>query len=308
MFVRVFVLGGTGAVGRPAVRALIAADHRVDALARSAEKAAELEACGARPVEVSMYDEGGLRAAFDGHDAVVNLATALPSTGRMLSIAAWSAAHRLRMVGSSNVVDAALAAGVGRLLQESVVMVYPDGGSSWIDETVPHDVYAHARGNLCAEASARRFTDAGRVGVVLRFGVFYGRGADHSEELASFARRHVSPVIGRGDGYVSSIHVTDAASAVTAALAVDSGTYNVVDDEPLTKRANARALSDAVGAKAWAHPPGRAATLLGTRTTALTRSLRVSNAKLRATADWAPRYPSAREGWVATARSLDLVS
>jgi len=36
----------------------------------------------------------------------------------------------------------------------------------------------------------------------------------------------------------------------------------------------------------------------------LTRSLRVSNAKLRRETGWAPRYRSAREGLIATAGAL----
>ena len=54
--------------------------------------------------------------------------------------------------------------------------------------------------------------------------------------------------------------------------------------------------------------PGRAALLFGDRLTSLTRSLRVSNARLRATTGWAPRYPSARQGWIATAAALETVA
>jgi hypothetical protein len=56
-----------------------------------------------------------------------------------------------------------------------------------------------------------------------------------------------------------------------------------------------------VGARAW---PGWVA-LFGDRLTSLTRSLRVSNARFRAATGWAPRYPSAREGWIATATALN---
>jgi hypothetical protein len=54
----------------------------------------------------------------------------------------------------------------------------------------------------------------------------------------------------------------------------------------------------------WLHGPGRAALVFGDRLTSLTRSLRVSNARFRAATGWAPRYPSAREGWIATAEAL----
>lgn len=85
---------------------------------------------------------------------------------------------------------------------------------------------------------------------------------------AALARHHIGVQLGAPNGYVSSIHVADAAGAAVAALGVPTGTYNVVDDEPLTKRQYTDALARAAGAPVWA-----------------------------------PRYPSAREGWLAMAGS-----
>ena len=167
-------------------------------------------------------------------------------------------------------------------------MVYPDRGAEWIDEDVPPDRYPMAEGNLAAEANARRFTGAGGRGMVLRFGWFHGPGAAHSEELLALARRHVATMLGPADGFVSSIHVADGGAAVAAALAAPAGTWNVVDDEPLTKRAFADALGAAVGVTPWIRPPGRAALLLGDRTTSLTRSLRIANGRFREATGWAP--------------------
>ena len=301
---RCFVTGGTGAVGSHAVPALVAAGHEVTALARTPDKAAALERQGATPVTVSLFDRDALADALSGHDAVANLASSLPPTWRFVQSRAWRQNDRIRTEGSATVVDAALDAGVGRLVQESVAMLYPDGGAGWIDEDVPADPFPIARGNLAAEASAHRFTEAGGIGVVLRFGWFYGPGARHAEEFLALARRHVVPVLGAPDTYVSSIHVADAGAAVAAALDAPAGTYNVVDDEPLTKRDFAAALAGAAGARPWVRGPGRLARLLGDRTTSLTRSLRVSNARFREATGWAPRYPSAREGWPATAAAL----
>jgi hypothetical protein len=78
-----------------------------------------------------------------------------------------------------------------------------------------------------------------------------------------------------------------------------------VDDEPLTKRAYADALAAAAGRRVCLRVPGRLALLLGDRTTSLTRSLRVSNARFRTASGWAPMYPSARDGWIATAEALE---
>jgi nucleoside-diphosphate-sugar epimerase len=301
---KVFVTGGTGAIGGHAVPALLAAGHEVTALARSPEKAAELSERGAEPVRVSLFDRAALAAAMAGHAAVVNLATAIPPMSRFMRRGAWRDNDRIRTEGSATIVDAAIDAGVDRVLQESVSMLYPDRGAEWIDEAVPTDRYPMARGNLAAEANTRRFSDAGGTGVVLRFGWFYGPGATHSEQLLALARRHVCIQMGRADGYVSSIHVADGGAAVAAALHAPAGTFNVVDDEPLTKRDYAEALARAPRTRAWVRAPGRAALLLGSRSTSLTRSLRVSNQMLRTSTGWAPRYPSAREGLIATAGAL----
>ena len=301
---RVFVIGGTGAVGSHAVPALRDAGHEVTALARTPATAARLADQGARPATVSMFDRSALAAAFGGHDAVANLASAIPPVARFMSSRAWRENDRVRTEGSAAVVDAAIAAGVDRVVQESVSMLYRDQGAAWIDEDAPTDRYPMANGNHAAEANAHRCTAAGGVGVVLRFGWFHGPGATHSEQFLALARRHVCVAMGRPGSYVSSIHVGDAGAAVAAALHAPAGTFNVVDDEPLTTRGFADALATAVDTTCWLRVPGRAALLLGDRSTSLTRSTRVSNARFRHTTGWAPRYASAREGLIATAAAL----
>jgi nucleoside-diphosphate-sugar epimerase len=194
--------------------------------------------------------------------------------------------------------------GVSRLVQESVSMLYRDQGARWVDEDAPIDRYPMARGNLAAETNAHRFSQAGGTGIVLRFGWFHGPGAAHSEQLFALARRHLGLVLGPPSSYVSSIHVADAAAAVAAALHAPARTFNIVDDEPLTKREYAEALARAAGTAMWLRGPGRAALVFGDRLTSLTRSLRVSNARFRTATGWAPRYPSARESWIATATAL----
>jgi nucleoside-diphosphate-sugar epimerase len=298
----VFVTGGTGAIGGYAVPALVGAGHTVTALARSGAKAEMLKTQGATPALVSLFDREALSAALSGCDAVVNLASSLPSTTAFLRRSAWRECERVRTEGSAAVVDACLRAGVPTLIQESVAMIYADGADGWINEDHPVDHYPIARGNHAAEASAQRFADAGGCAIVLRFGVFYGHGAAHSEQIVALARRHIGFVPGAGDGYLSSIHVADAAAAVVAALNRQGGTFNVVDDEPVTKRDHARMCAEAVGTRPWVTGPGRLGLLLGDRLTSLTRSLRVSNKRFRTATGWSPRYPSVREGYQEMAR------
>lgn len=298
-----FVTGGTGAIGGHTVPLLVAAGHDVTALARSEVKAEVLRSQGATAVEVSLFDRAELADAFSGHDVVVNLASALPAPQRFVVRSAWKECQRIRTEGSAAVVDAALAAGVRRYIQESVVMIYRDGGDRWIDEEWAVDRYPIAQGNHAAESSARRFAQSGRDAVVLRFGLFYGPGAAHSEQILNLARHHIAFQAGRPDGYMSSIHLADGARAVVAALHCPVGTYNIVDDVPVTHEDNVQAMTEAVGTTAWIAGPGRLALFMGDRTTSMTRSLRVSNGHFCAVTDWSPRYPSVREGYRAMADS-----
>ena len=296
---RVFVTGATGALGPYALTALIAAGHQVTALVNNPVKTPLVTVVGATPVNVSLFDPNALALAFEGHDAVVNLASALPSTLRFNSNRAWKQCHRVRREGSRSVIDAALHAGVNRVIQESVALIYPDCSDAWIDESVALEPYPAAEGNLAAESSAERLTASGGHGVVLRFGWFYGHGARHSEQLLGLARHHITPLFGRADGYVSSIHLADAGAAVVAALQVPAGRYNIVDDEPLTKRDFAAALADATNTTSWLRGPGRLALLRpGMPSIGLSRSLRVSNKAIRDTSPWIPQFPSARSGLI----------
>lgn len=302
---KVFVTGGTGAIGRHAVSALVDAGHAVTALARNADKAAILQQQGAKPVEVSIFDKASLAEVFAGHDAIVNLATALPATADFRKISAWSQNMRIRTEGSAAVVDAALEVGVPRVIQESVSMIYRDNGSEWIDETWPTDDFPMAQSNLAAEASASRFSSSGGTSIILRFGWFYGPGAKHSEEFLALARKWgVCIMMGGAKTYLSSIHVADGGRAVAEALTAPADTYNVVDDGPLTKRDYADAIANAAGRKYYVRAPGRIAELLGDGTTSLTRSLRVSNSTFKGATGWTPKFPSAREGWLAMAAEL----
>src|SRR4051794_5762215 len=133
----IVITGCTGVIGRRAVRELLAAGHRVTGVTRSARGRERLESLGARAVEVDVFDEASLRRAFDGADAVVNLLTHIPSVDRMADPSAWDENNRLRTRASAAIARAAHAAGVKRLVQESIAFVYADGGDAWLDEDAP---------------------------------------------------------------------------------------------------------------------------------------------------------------------------
>lgn len=295
----VFVAGATGVVGLPAVRALLADGHRVTAVARSPEKAAALRALGAAPVAVDLFDPGAVKATTADHDVIVNLTTKIPPVAKAWRAGAWAENERIRQEVSTHLVDAALAHGAERYVQEALAFAYADHGDAWIDEDEPIDPPPGLEGVQHAEANAARVTAAGAVGVVLRFGNFYGPGSGHTEDTLRLARRRVSTALGPGDAYWSLVHADDAAAAVAAALGAPAGAYNVVDDEPLTRDQNDRAIADALGVRPLRRPPRALARFAEGRAPIMTRSIRVSNARFTEATGWAPAHASGREGWAA---------
>jgi nucleoside-diphosphate-sugar epimerase len=299
---RVFVAGATGVLGRRAVPALAAAGHDVTALVRSPAKAALVRSLGATPVEVSLFDPDALRAAVAGHDAVCNLATHIPPLAKAAKPESWAENSRIRSEGSRNLVDAALAAGATGYVQESIAFLYGEHGDEWIDAGTAAIAESAPTGPVrAAEAEAARFAAAGGRGVVLRFGGFVAPDSDQTLAILRSARRGFAVEPGRPDGWFPSIAAGDAATAVVAALAAPSGTYDVVDDEPLRRRDARAALASAVGRR-------RLYTLPSAKRVAgpLADSQRVSNRRFRETTGWAPRVPSLRLGWPATARAAGV--
>ena len=308
MTMNVFVAGGTGVIGRASLRPLIEAGHRVRSTARGPEREALVRSLGAEPVSVDLYDPPAVRKAIRGSDAVIRLTTKIGPLSKMRGARAWAETNRLRTAGARILVDAALAERVNVYVHESVVFVYRDGGSDWLAEDAPtadggRTVLAAA---LEGEKEAERFSAAGGRGIVLRFGGFYGPGAPSSDEMLVMARKRMLVRVGSGSNYFSSIYVPDAGRAVAAALIVPAGIYNVSDDEPIHFDDYVRAVAESAGAGSPLHLPGFVGPwLFGGVWKYLSRSLRVSNAKLKAESDWTPQVRNAREGWPLTAGALD---
>jgi nucleoside-diphosphate-sugar epimerase len=293
---KVFVAGGTGQVGRRAVLGLLAAGHHVTVMARTAPASEHLRRLGAVPVTASLFDTDALRRAVAGHDVVLNLATHIPVGSAAVRPAAWREDDRIRTEGSRTLVDAALHQGVGRFVQEAVAFIYPDRGDDWITErTVPAPNPRSQAATMAATAQASRFSEAGGVGVVLRFGLFYGPDPASLDALAR-VRAGKPVVLGRAGGWLSPVHPEDAAAAVVAALGCPAGIYNVC--EPPVRRSDwAAAIGTAAGRGPAKFYPALIQRLAGPRAEPLGRSLRVDSGAFTNATGWMPAHRSTSGGW-----------
>jgi UDP-glucose 4-epimerase len=283
----IVITGSTGVIGHRAVREVLAAGHHVTGVTRSARGRERLESLGARAVEADVFDEDSLRRAFDGADAVVNVLTHVPSPDRMADPSAWEENDRLRAEASAAIARAARAAGVQRLVQESIAFVYADGGDAWLDEDAPVAGGGVATAPLTAERNARELFDGDTV--VLRFGQLIGPDSESTLATLKAARGGASIAAGPPGAYRPTLWLDDTATAIAAALRVPAATYNVVDTDPATNAEIDAALAAAVGVQAL-RPSAPQDAPQG-------RSLRVSNRRLREAGGWAPRLRAGTDGW-----------
>jgi nucleoside-diphosphate-sugar epimerase len=297
--VKVFVTGATGVLGQSAIAALCADGHDVTGLARNAEKASLVESAGARVSTVQLFDLEAMSRELDGFEAVCNLATSIPIGLSGLRRGAWKVNDRLRVEGSKVVVQAARAACVRRLVQESVSLMYADGGDDILTEQSPLVVTRAVEPSAVAESNAADFEGASRIAVILRFGQFIG---DDASTRWRLAQAKAGRAIGLGDpnGWAHVVHPDDAGAAVASALAAPAGVYNVGAD-PVRRDEMTKIFGEAVGREAPRFLSKLIVKLAGERVELMSRSQRVSSDRFHEVTGWKPQHDSFNKSWLTDA-------
>ena len=301
-----FIAGGTGAIGRVLVPLLVSAGHQVVALARSPDRARQLEQMGALPVVGDVYDAAQLArlVAESEAEVVIHQLTAFGTKDGD----PYAETIRVRIEGTRNLVSAARAAGVRRFIAQSISFMCSPVGSGLTDEETPLQLDAPAGVRALAEAIAsleRQTLDASAMsGTVLRYGWFYGPGTSYDPQgsIPTAIRKGTMPIVGTGAGTYSFIDLRDAAAATVKALAHDaSGIFNIVDDSPVRLSEWLPVAARILGAPAPGHmDEALARRQLGDlRVYYMNEQRGASNAKARRELDWQPAFPSWRAGFEA---------
>jgi nucleoside-diphosphate-sugar epimerase len=301
---RVFVAGATGAIGRALVPRLRAAGHEVTGMTRSEQRAEALRAEGAEAALCDVYDAQRVREvlAEARPEVVVNELTDIPPALDPRKFKSQMAGlNRIRTEGYRNLVDAARQAGARRLVAQSISFVYaPAPGPASEDDPVWHDAPEPFATTLRATLEGERAVlESGLEALVLRYGWFHGPGTAFAADgaTADMVRKRRYPVIGRGEGVSSFIHVEDAADATVAAVTAGAtGILNVVDDDPAPLREWLPALAEAVGARRPMRVPPFVARLAAGRFAAAfaTEQRGASNARAKEALGWTPAHATWR--------------
>jgi UDP-glucose 4-epimerase len=229
-----------------------------------------------------------VRAAIEGCDAVIHLA-AIADVSEVAADPAWAEVVNSR--GTFQVLEAARAAGIKRVVYGSTIWVY-NGQPGLADEDtnvqLPSHLYTATK--LASEMYCRAYTEQyGLECTILRFGIPFGPRARAAAVVPAFVKKALAgePLTIAGDGSQARrfVYVEDLADGVArATLAPCAGNrvYNLVGDESVTIREIADIVRDLVGDIDILHVEKRAGDFSGTE---------VSGARAARELDWTACTP-----------------
>jgi nucleoside-diphosphate-sugar epimerase len=308
---KIFVAGATGALGQQLVPQLVGHGHDVAGMTSKPHKQELVRSLGARPVVADALDPEAVAEAIASAepDVIVHELTALSGT---IDMRDWDGTfeltNRLRTAGTDHLLAAGRALKVKRFVAQSYAgWPFARSGPSVkteddaLDPTPPERMRAthNAIRYLEETVTSATWTE----GIVLRYGGFYGPGTNFSlpdGDMVDLIRKRKFPIVGKGTGVWSFVHIEDAATATVEAIEHGRrGVYNVVDDDPAPVNEWLPGAARAVGARKPMRLPrwlGRMAA--GEAAVVMMNEVRgASNAKAKRELGWQPRYPSWRQGF-----------
>jgi nucleoside-diphosphate-sugar epimerase len=303
---RIFVAGGTGAIGRPLVAALVAAGHEVTVFSRSADRVASLGLPDVVPAVGDALRRDDVVSAVQKAEpeVVINQLTNLAQSANPLAVKrGFDQTSRLRQEASVTVVAAARTAGARRVVAQSISFIYRPGPGV---RSEADPLWTEASGQIgqlagsLATLESATLGDAQVEGVVLRYGSFYGPGTYFARDglYASMISKRLLPIPGDGGGRFGMVHIDDAAAATVAALDGPTGVFNVVDDVPAPASEWLPFVATLLGAKPPRRVPEAVARVGAGKFLAylMCDQPAVSNQRARTELGWSPRYPDWHEG------------
>lgn len=247
---KIFITGGTGFIGTHFVRRMAKGQHRLRCLARPSSRTETLREIGAEVVVGDVTDKQSLLDGMRGCDWVVNLANFFEF---------WAPDPRVyrdvNILGTRNVMEAAIAAKASKVVHISTVVVY---GSAKLPITEASEVGAdcpseYARTKRAGDEVAWEFYRKGHLPLV----VIYPAGVIGPDDDKA-AGRYISNLIrGKMPAQILTrrvfpwVDVRDVAEAIARVLDKDAniGEKYLIAAENLTFGEINRMLSELSGAK-----------------------------------------------------------
>jgi len=290
----VFVAGGSGAIGIPLVKALVAARHQVTALTRASSKRDELQALGASVAVADALDRDALIAAVKAAKPthVIHQLTALPKGGPRRATDV-DPTNRLRVDGTRNLLEAAIGAGARRFLVGSFALLSPRAPAAGAED--PAAAAVRSMEDQVLDATREGLIE----GVVLRYGMFYAVDNPATMAMIDMVRKRRLPVVRGDSSRLPFVSIEDAVNATVRAMdaAPPASVYDIVDDHPTSLTEVVEAIAEFTGSPKPLRVPAWLPRLLAPYLARIMSiEMPLSNDKAKAELGWRPRYPTMRDG------------
>jgi nucleoside-diphosphate-sugar epimerase len=243
------VTGATGFLGQHLCRELVAAGYSVRGLHRDTSDTSLLKGMRVEPVLIDLADRGSLRTAFAGISTVFHIASLFREA--KFPEAEYRAVN---VEGTRNVFEAAMVAGVDRVIHCSTVGVHSHIPSPPADENEPYrpaDIYQATKAE--GERVALAYQRSGRIGgCVIRPAMIWGPGDRRTLKLFRLIQKRRLPVIGSGRTLVHWVMVSDVARAFRQAAeapGIDGEVFIVAGRESVSMSRLFQLIANALGVR-----------------------------------------------------------
>lgn len=227
---KIFIAGASGVIGRLLCKMLVENGWSVYGSTRSEGKVEMLKSLGVEPIVVDVYDEKKLLEVLISikPKIVMHQLTDLPAgldPSKMQEALVSNA--KLREVGTRNLVNASKAAGVKKMIAQSIAFVYEPSELPHTEESALLNFQDPAYGTTSKAVASleEQVLNAPFIGIVLRNGLLYGEGTGFDEPV----------------DFVPPLHVEAAAYAVFLAIDCEKNdVFNIADDDERLSTAKAK--------------------------------------------------------------------
>jgi len=307
---RIFLAGATGAIGKRLLPMLVAAGHHVTGTTRTRAKSDSIRSAGAQAEVVDALNKRSVMDAVERTkpDVMIHELTAIPAELNLKRFDEdFALTNLLRTEGTDHLLAAARRVGCRRFIAQSFAPLTYERNGSWVkneEDALLSSAEPEVRKTLEAifHLESAVLDETAMEGFALRYGWFYGPGTSLGRgggQLEEIGKRRI-PIVGKGTGHWSFVHIDDAASATLATVTASSpGVYNICDDEPAPVSTWLPYLANSIGAKPPRHIPRWLGQLaIGDYGGALMNEIRgASNQKAKSHLRWRLKWPSWRQGF-----------
>ncbi len=302
---RVLVIGGTGFLGSFLVPKLTSRGHEVTVVTRRESERERLESRGLAVIVGDLLHPKTILSQLSHHELVVQMAMPL-EFGRM-------SRKKFAEIRYRTTQFAATALAIGEELSCPTVFTlgtsYRPGPGEVVDESRPIDRFGLTAAGEPTDRLLAAAMERGTPPLIRMLpGQIYGPGGLFLEIYRRVKARK-AVIFGKGDNHIPRVHVEDCAEAY--ALVVEQQpveeSFIIADDKPCTVREFTEFMAQCLGLpRPRTVPMALARLVLGRRLIeTLQMDAVVTNAKAKRQLGWTLKFPSYREGLVATIRELE---